>query len=162
LGITLPERMKGNCGLCVLSREDNKALYFSYGRYLKIKNRALQGGCSIKAFKSEDNSKGMGLDFGILYPVRDNLKVGFVLGNFLRSDFGYGFGLSFDYKNFLFTTDIKEKEKSSFHFGIEKKMKGFFVRGGIGDNQLSLGFSRCVSGIDLDCSISPFNFSLGY
>lgn len=162
LGITLPKKMKGNCGIAVLSKED-KAIYFSYGRDIVIKNKALSGGASIKLFKSDD-TKGLGIDLGILYPVRQNLTFGFVLGNFLRDDFGQGFGLNFKIKDLLFTADIKERKRGSLHFGCEKKMKAFFVRGGMDDKKLSLGFSRSFSGIDMDFSISPliFSFSFGY
>lgn len=161
LGITLPGKMKGNCGIAVLSRK-NKALYFSYGRDIVIRNKALKGGTSIKLFKKENNSKGMGIDLGILYPLRNNLTFGFVLGNLLRDDFGYGFGLSFKIKGILWTADIKERNKQSLHFGIEKGMKGFFIRGGIGDKRLSLGLSRAFFGIDMDFSISPLVLSLGF
>ncbi len=161
LGITLPQRMKGNYGFSVLKRYD-KAIYFSYGKGLKIKNKALQGGASIKFFKKEFEKKGIGLDLGILYPLKNNLKAGFVLGNLLRDDFGYGFGLSFKYKDYLFTVDIKEREKSSFHFGAQKKIKEFFVRSGIDDKKLSLGLSRSISGIDIDFSISPLTLSFGF
>ncbi|MEW6680237.1 MAG: hypothetical protein AB1297_04325 [bacterium] len=161
LGLTLPEKMKGNCGFAVLSRE-NKAFYFSYGKFLKIRNKSISAGTSIKLFKSKDDGKGLGIDTGILYSLRDNLTFGFVLGNLFRDNFGYGFGLSFKIKSYLFTLDLKEREKSSLYFGLEKKMKKFLVRGGIDDKSLSLGISRCFSGIDIDLSISPFILSAGF
>jgi|GEM_PF-6771802 len=159
LGITLAQKMGGNCGLAVLSKKD-KAFYFSYGRNLKVKNKAISGGASIKLFRAEKS--GLGLDLGILYPLRNNLTIGFVFGNPLRDDFGYGFGLSARFKDLLFTGDIREEKKESLHFGVEKRMKDFFVRLGIDDKRLSIGFSRCISGIDIDFSISPLTLSFEF
>lgn len=157
LGITIPEKINGNCGIALLNKKD-KALYFSYGR--KIKNKPLRAGASIKIFKN--NKKGIGLDLGILYLVKNHLTCGFILGNFLRPDVGYGCGLSTTFRNILFTCDIKKRERASFHFGIEKKLKGFFIRGGIDDKRLSLGFSSLISEIAIDISISPFSISFSF
>lgn len=144
LGISLP-----NCGIAVLSRKD-KALYLSYGRNIKIKNKPISAGASIKLFRPD----GIGLDLGILYSLRDNLRCGFVFLNFLR----YGFGISARFRDFLFTADIKR----SLHFGIEKGIKTFFIRAGLDEKRLSLGFSRHFFDIDMDLSISPLCLSLSF
>lgn len=151
-GISIPEKMKGNLGIAVLRKKD-KAFYFSYGRKIK----GILSGASIKLFKN-----GLGLDLGILYPYKD-ITSGFVLGNILRKDFGYGFGLSARLKKgFIFAADIKKRKTPSLNFGIEKRIKGFFIRAGIDDKRLSLGFSCNVSEIDIDFSISPLSFSFTF
>lgn len=157
LGISLPEKINGNFGIALLRRKDT-SLYVSYGRGIKIKNKPILSGFSIKLFKSN----GIGMDFGILYPLMDNLRCGFVLKNFLRPDFGYGFGISTKVKDFLFTSDIKKGKKASFHFGIEKSLRAFFIRAGFDDKRLSLGLSRFFYGIGVDLSISPLSLSLSF
>ncbi|HAW50495.1 TPA: hypothetical protein DCX16_06070 [bacterium] len=161
IGFVVPNVKKGSLGIGAL-RSSNKALYFSYGR--KVKDKLSVGG-SFKLLKSSDNKRrGIGLDSSLYYPLKPNISLSLILSNFFRDDMGFGGGVSFSYKKYLFSFDIKNKKKTTFHFGLETKRRNVFMRCGFDENSPSIGIGGIISGVNVDLAISHSSivFSFGF